>query len=211
MLALPEDYLPQDACFAAGIRQFQTTYAAYLKDGCSLATLLAIGRRAWREHRQGAKQSQESDSSAVPEEIESHPMAKDKSWCPEAVSARIETVIRQGGQQIRKARLLVLLSECTLAWELHTGKLRKRLLIIKNAQIQSADELSMREVPQTLSSGRKRHQTRIKSFDLNGYDRMRIISTEIRRLVNEKRALELRLNNSAVLKTKDLEKVFEWL
>ena len=48
-------------------------------------------------------------------------------------------------------------------------------------------------------------------FDLERYDRMRIITTEMRRLIQEGRDVELCLHPEKILKNEHLKKMLQWV
>jgi hypothetical protein len=52
---------------------------------------------------------------------------------------------------------------------------------------------------------------RQKSFDVMTYDRLRIVTTELRRLIAEKRPIRIRLGPKIILRQNQLEKVLRWV
>jgi len=53
--------------------------------------------------------------------------------------------------------------------------------------------------------------TRQRSFDLMNFDRMRVVTTEIKKVVSEKRRIALRFSPQNILDGKSLVKVYKWI
>ena len=74
----------------------------------------------------------------------------------------------------------------------------------------SACAPAAKETP--LSAGcAKSIRERQKIFDLTTYDRLRVVTTELRRLVCEGRIIELRLGPVAILCNRQLAKLLPWV
>ena len=57
----------------------------------------------------------------------------------------------------------------------------------------------------------KRSANRQKIFDLTTYERLRVVTTELRRLVSEGRKVEIRLSPNAILSNRQLAKMLPWV
>jgi hypothetical protein len=113
---------------------------------------------------------------------------------------------------IRRARWLCLLSESSLAWETRdAGDHRKIALLFENGAVAQRLELSgQAEVP--LPAGYARRMTdRQKIFDLTTYERLRVVTTELRRLVAAGRRLEIRLRPNTTLGRRQLTRLLPWV
>lgn len=211
-LRVPEEYAPDYDCFMEGVNLFRKKYLTNPESRCTKGLLLSFGRLIWKENQKTKQSSSElQGGDALTTETESKLTKDEVEWTPESVLRHFESVLKHTAHQIRRARFLLLLSECSLAWELKLGSPRKRLLIIKCAQVYANKELLGNRKSPMPPGYPKKSAARLKSFDLDSYDRMRVLSTEIRRLVSEGRPAELRLGRGRALTAFELKKVFEWL
>ena len=98
-------------------------------------------------------------------------------------------------------------------WALRHESAAKRVLVVQNAnaQILLTKELHGSHRAPLPPGHRRKLNFRLKAFDVEGYDRVRILSTEIRRLLSEGRQVELRFGRGRALTTAHLRKVFQWL
>ena len=63
-----------------------------------------------------------------------------------------------------------------------------------------------------LSTGyAKRIAKRQKIFDLTTYERLRVVTSALRRLVNDGRKVEIRLGPNAILSNRQLAKMLPWV
>ena len=52
---------------------------------------------------------------------------------------------------------------------------------------------------------------RQKNLDLAAFDRMRILTTEIKRLLGEERSVEVCLGPDTILKEEQLQRILQWV
>ena len=103
------------------------------------------------------------------------------TWDPEMVASFIEGTLRHAAHMLRRSRWLVQLSDSTLTW-----------------QTRDASERTIT------------HNSRIQDFNASIYDRLRVFTTELKRLVSENRPLKLHLSNKT-LDTPHLARLLRWL
>jgi hypothetical protein len=115
---------------------------------------------------------------------------------------------------IRRARWFAMLSESTLAWSVAdsdgTGN-RQNLVMLRAAQMSARRELrgddALPRPPGCAIAWRDRQ----RHIDLAAYDRLRVLTTEMRRILAEERALRLRLCRNTVLDDGRLRRLLKWL
>jgi hypothetical protein len=180
-----------------------------------LRTLTGLGHRLWRERLAELEKAQTNDLEESVEEASVDPeleVEEAPSWTPETVARGIEKFSMRGALSIRRARWLCLLSESSLAWESRglEGR-RKIVLLFENGAVGQRQELSIgKAIP--LSAGHaKPILNRQKIFDLTTYERLRVVTTEMRRLVAEGRKVEIRLSPNSILNRRQLTKVLPWV
>jgi len=104
-----------------------------------------------------------------------------RSWNPEMVAGFLEGILRHAAHMLRRSRWLRHLTQSTLIWHTRDGS-RRRIT----------------------------HNSRIQDFNASMYDRLRVLTTELKRLVSEDRPLQLNLNKIS-LDTERLARVLKWL
>jgi DNA polymerase-3 subunit epsilon len=133
-------------------------------------------------------------------------------WTPERIVKVLKSIIRNGAFQIRRSRWFCRLSESALVWTLATGDVEKRNRIVFEGGVPFfKDPLSPSEMAFLAPGHRKSLLERQKNFDILVFDRMRITTTEIRRLIQEERCVELSLHPDACLRKEQLERMLLWV
>jgi hypothetical protein len=83
--------------------------------------------------------------------------------------------------------------------------------MFENGAVSARKEMAAeKETPLSPGYG-KRIPERQKIFDVATYERLRVVTTELRRLVGESRKIELRLNPTSVLSRRQLAKLLPWV
>jgi hypothetical protein len=204
---MPEEYLPDDSCFREGLDIFRNRHAGFTGRSDPSRALLELGRKLWVEKLTESEDEdlleETSDVEDDEEDIESF------IWTPESAAGLLESMVRHGTLMIRRSRWFCRVSESTIGWESRRGE--KHLMIIasglpgRSVRVPSGDRLP------TPPGHEKSFQERQQSFDLQTYDRMRVLTTELRRLVSEERKVELRFGPSSDFENPDLEKLLRWV
>ena len=215
LLGVSQAYAPEPDCLVEGLALFRRKHRKRLKNPSVKRILVGLGRELWKER---LKTLEKTKSEVMAEQIEETPDDQEQeiedkpTWTPEAVARGIEHSIMHGAHLLRRARWLCLLSESSLAWEArNAADHHKTVLMFENGVVGSREELpAEKETP--LSPGySKRIPERQKIFDLATYERLRVVTTELRRLVGESRKIELRLNPTSVLSRCQLIKLLPWV
>jgi DNA polymerase-3 subunit epsilon len=205
-LGLPEEYAPDPAIFLEGLEVFRGEHAAALEGKETVPALKALGVTLWLKKLDEAAAEVPEDE---PGEEEEKP---EFVWTPEAVSRSVEGILRHSMRLVRRGRLLCLLSESSLAWESKDpGSRMRNLLVFRKGAIARRGWLEPGEEIPRPPGRRKSHKARQKDLDLPAYDRMRVLSTEIRRLVNEGRPVELRPSGGPPLGNVRLALLLRWV
>jgi DNA polymerase-3 subunit epsilon len=215
ILGVPQDYAPEPDCLAEGLDIFEHNHLTRLTQPTPLRTLTALGHRLWRERLSELAKTQIEDTQETIEEAPVDPeleVDETPSWTPETVARGIEKFSMRSVLSIRRARWLCLLSESSLAWEARGSEGRRKIILLfENGAVGQRQELSIgKTIP--LSAGyAKGILNRQKIFDLTTYERLRVVTTEMRRLVAEGRKVEIRLRPHAILSRRQLTRVLPWV
>ena len=100
----------------------------------------------------------------------------------------------------------------SLAWQSNdTDDRRKNLVVFENGAVSYRDYLPEdKEIPVPPGHS-KRIKERQKNFNVMTYDRMRVVTTELRRLVDEGREIELRLSPTSIVWCENLARILKWV
>ena len=188
VLAVPESYAPEESTFTSGLDRFRSELGT--------TSLLAHGARLWLE----------SLEDEVEEEFQLE-MQYDvgaERWTPERVKNHLHDLVKRAAHLVRRGHWLCLLSASTLVWDESGGG--EIALVIEEGQIRSRqDRFTAHPATYTTFDERRR------SFDLDTYDRLTVLTKEIRRLVSEERPLRLHVGPSATLTNDQLRARLRWI
>lgn len=134
------------------------------------------------------------------------------SWTPEAVTRAIEAMVRHSAHMIRRTRWFCLLSESTLTWSLagSAGPEINRVVFENGAVARHGKvkkNIKSMPPPGYTNSFRRRQN----NLDLITYDRLRVVTTELRRILTEGRDLNLCLGPKVTLGRQELIKALRWI
>jgi DNA polymerase-3 subunit epsilon len=195
-------YGPAPECFAAGLALFVGEYGSDARPG----DLLRLGARLW------ARRLAEAVSVAEPAEATSDEPEtfRRPAWDAERVTAALEETAVRAAHAVRRARWLLRLSESSLTWA-EPGEERRRLLVIHGGAVTVRTHLEP-GAPVPLPPGHARPLAeRRAAFDLATFDRLRVLTTELRVLASGAGAVELRLGAFARLSRRRLRAVLRWV
>jgi DNA polymerase-3 subunit epsilon len=219
IMGLPGEYTPEPDCLQQGLEMFHEKYRHRIKTQSPLRALTAIGAQLWRERLEAMAQAavldteDDVDEAGDDDELPSEPFV----WSPEAVEKATEGVFRRSAHLIRRARWFCMLSEASLGWgtdqtadgQIAAGQLN--VLVISSGNIIRREKSIAAGMLPPPPGYAKPFAKRQKSFDVMTYDRLRVVTTELRRLIAEKRPLKMRLGPKAILYRQQLEKVLRWV
>jgi DNA polymerase-3 subunit epsilon len=210
----PEAFVPTPDSVMEGLAIFRRRHLRWFQSRLALRFLTGLGCSLWRE-RLGAsaprvKPVQEKIEAAdAPNKFETQ---EPKAGSPEAVACAVESLCMHSAHLIRRARWLCLLSESTLAWDARSCHGRsKNVLLIENGLVSRCVQLPMKEPPPAPCQYARPMRKRRQNFDIATYERMRVVTTELRRLVTEGRDVEIRIKPTAALNRRHLAALLPWV
>jgi DNA polymerase-3 subunit epsilon len=214
VLDLPPDYAPETDCMREGFKMFREKYGSRLGQQSALRLLTALGAQLWRERLEAAALAEmvaekENDNEDVDTEEES---GKEHIWTPAAVARTIEKMVRHSAHLIRRARWFCLLSESSLAWSAADDRDNfKTLVVFKNGSVLARDNMKTQKKAPIPPGYAKSFRARQKNINLTTYDRLRVLTTELRRLLSEDRDIELRLGPKVTLNRREVMGALQWV
>jgi DNA polymerase-3 subunit epsilon len=188
-------------CFVEGLRQFQDHFTPILGRMPPHRALGVIGRQVWRTRYIDPEPANRADinradvnrvDEAEPQEAASSvgSATADPPWTPERVRRHLEHRVCHSAALLRRSRWLSRLGNATLGWRSEDDG-RFRHLALRSGQVVARGDLGALEnhpSPPSHAPWRNwRPQDRVT------YDRLRVLTTELRRLVQEQRRLSVHL------------------
>ena len=215
LLSLPPEYAPEPDCLEAGFEVFQCRYQRRFSRQSSLGFLTALGARLWRE-RLAAKALEKENSAAQLDENDPDQLQDaselEPSWSSDDVVAAVEATIRHSAYLIRRARWLCLLSESALVWSPPAGSDdQSNRIIFANGSIVERGAATTSAAAIIPPGHAKSFRMRQNNIDLTTYDRLRVVTSEMRRIIAEGRRIELCLKPNVILGREELAKALQWV
>ena len=205
---------PSIAAMQEGFKIFHGSHQEMLKHRSALRAVASIGAKLWRQrviNGQGSnsKPDMEDEAAEVPQD---EPASWRAEWTPTDVAGVIENVMMHAAHMLRRARWFHLLGNSSLAWASADAPQELRYLLVfeKGAVVDRLASFSGAKPSETQRGGRLR-QDRKNIMDLATYERMRVVTTELRRLVSGSRAIELRLSRKIRLTDRELKRALRWV
>jgi len=207
VLDTPPEYAPEKECFRSGFEAFQKKYRDAIEMPIKLGHVMKWGTQFWQEKliEKELEKAKEDVSEAQQEEIK-------EDWTPERVFKALKRIIRMSSFQMRRSRWFCRLSESSIAWAKTNGTDEdKYILTFKKGTTDFKSCIPLSNGPDIPPGHKKTLLQRQESFDIATYDRMRIVTTEMRRIIQEGRDIELFLHPGKVLNKEQLEKILRWV
>ena len=207
ILDTPPGYAPEKACFLSGLESFEKEYCDRRETPVDVNRMMQWGTRFWQEKLIEKESDQDKE-----EEEEEPEEGIEQGWTPERVFRALKRLNRLGAFQIRRARWFCRLSESIIRW---TPRVRENgqtnILIITNGIPNFAGIPKDADKTIVPPGHKKTSMERQKCFDIPTYDRMRIVTTEMRRIIQEGRGIELCFHPGNNLKKGQVKKILRWI
>lgn len=171
-----------------------------------LRRLAAELHRRRRLEREAAAEAEDDDDGE--DDAEAPESDEEFVWTAELVADLLEDSLRRAHRGLRKSRWLCRLTDAAIAWR--RGDEEGRLLILDAGEVAEAGEWDGGELP-TPAGSQRSFAERQRCFDLSTWDRLRVLTTELKRLVGEEAAVKVRFGARAELENGELARLFEWI
>jgi DNA polymerase-3 subunit epsilon len=164
-----------------------------------LRCAIRVGGGLWREQLALGK--------AIPEP-EDEPVDADAPWNADDVHERLAEVVLTLAHVLRRARWLCALAESSVAFV--DGGAARRLVLEGGAVIERCDHQPQDTLPVPPGWARSADERRA-SFDLATFDRLRVLSTELRRVADGGAPVAVRFAARRVLAGERLRRALAWV
>jgi DNA polymerase-3 subunit epsilon len=192
-------------CLAAGLGLFHHTHQGLLQHMSPGRAIMTLGRQLWAKEGIDAKKNTDA---AADEETPESPFL----WTPERVCRTLEHAARHAGALLRRSRWLVLLGNATLVWRLSdTNSEAYRGLVFHAGRVIARENLSQMAAATQVKAPPQHRNWRPQNKTT--YDRLRVATTELRRLIREERPVSMVLSGTGrpTLKRECLARLLSWI
>jgi len=192
---------PDDGTFTAGYNRLCATHAELSRVPLSAhAKLLWLGTRLWREGRRD-RDVDEDD----PNETD-----RGLVWSPEFVQVSLEWLALRAALARRRAIWLTRLIDSSVVWR-EPGDSRARLIVIEKSEVALSAAVDANAPPPIPPGYRRPVAARREAFTLASFDRLRVLTTELKRLIAAGAPVALRLGVGPALDESRLASALWWL
>ena len=193
---------PDASIFDRGFARLCAAHREWSRSGLSArARLLRLGTRLWREGRR--------DRDADEEEATGRDR-RAEAWTPEHVQAALEWLALRAALARRRARWLTRLVDAAVVWS-EPGVDGARLIVIENGEIALRASVESGLAPPIPPGFRRPVAARREAFTLARFDRLRVLTTELKRLASEGAPVALRFGAAPALAGARLAGALSWV
>ncbi len=193
---------PDAAVFDAGYALLQAAHPEWSRgDLAESARLLRLGTRLWREGRRD--RLAEDDGTAGAGE-------RPASWTPELVQAALELLAVRAALARRRAKWLSRLVDASVAFR-EPGAGGTRLIVIENGEVVRQAAIDGDPLPPIPPGHRRPLAERRDAFTVARYDRLRVLTSELKRLMAAGAPVALRVGAGPPLAGPRLAAALSWV
>jgi DNA polymerase III subunit epsilon len=193
---------PDASTFNAGYGLLCTTHPELARINFSAhAKLLRLGTRLWREGRRD-RDVDEDDANETGRGL--------TVWTPEFVQVSLECLALRAALARRRAIWLTRLFDSSVVWR-EPGDSCARLIVIEKGEVALSAAVDASAPPPIPPGYRRPVAARREAFTLASFDRLRVLTTELKRLVAAGGPVALRLGVGPALDESRLASALWWV
>jgi hypothetical protein len=190
---------PDGATFDAGYARLCAVHAELSRhDLGAHERLLRLGTRLWREGRRDQDVDADEEARGI------------TTWTPELVQLSLEWLALRGALARRRAIWLTRLVDASVLWT-EPATARARLIVIENGEVVVNADIDADATPPIPPGYARPVAIRREVFTVACFDRLRVLSTELKRLVVAGAPVALRSGLAPPLANARLGSVLWWV
>jgi hypothetical protein len=179
---------------------------------CALRSVTSIGAQLWRSKIGVHAFETEPKTSDEPDPCFENGLTSSVDWTPDDIAEAIERTLMHAAQLVRRARWFLMLADASLAWATPEDPVTlKNMLLFEKGTIVARGILTPRRRLPIPPGWHRPWVERRKQMTLFTCDRMRVVTTELRRLLGANRTIELRLSPRTALTHTQLRQALRWI
>jgi DNA polymerase-3 subunit epsilon len=197
---------PDDRTFTAGYDRLCATHPELSRvDLSDSAKLLRLGTRLWREGRR------DRDPDVNDVEDDANDTRRGVTvWTPEFVQVSLEWLALRAALARRRAIWLTRLFDSSVVWR-EPADSCPRLIVIENSEVVLSEAVDGNATPPIPPGYRRPVAARREAFTLASFDRLRVLTTELKRLIAAGAPVALRLGVGPALDESRLASALWWV
>ena len=196
---------PDDRTFTAGYDRLCAAHPELSRvDLSDYAKLLRLGTRLWREGRR------DRDAGDDVEDEANKTRRTVTVWTPEFVQVSLEWLALRAALARRRAIWLTRLFDSSVLWR-EPGGSCARLIVIENSEVVLTGAVDAHATPPIPPGYRRPVAARREAFTLGSFDRLRVLTTELKRLIAAGAPVALRLGVGPALDEARLASALWWV
>ena len=193
---------PDDGTFTAGYERLCAAHPEMSRaDPSPHAKLLRLGTRLWKEGRR----DRDGDEDEASDTARGRPV-----WTPESVQLSLEWLALRAALARRRAIWLTRLFDATVMWR-EPGDRCTRLIVINNGELVSSTAAEADAAPAIPPGYCRPAAARREAFTLASFDRLRVLTTELKRLMAVGAPVAVRLGAGPALDESRLASALWWV
>jgi DNA polymerase-3 subunit epsilon len=193
---------PDGGTFTAGYDRLCATHPELSRVNVSdYAKLLRVGTRLWREGRRD-RDGDEDDPNETRRGL--------TVWTPEFVQVSLEWLALRAALARRRAIWLTRLVDSSVVWR-EPGDSCARLIVIENGEVLLSTAADTNAPPPIPPGYRRPVAARREAFTLASFDRLRVLTTELKRLIAAGAPVALRLGAGPAFDESRLASALWWV
>jgi DNA polymerase-3 subunit epsilon len=194
---------PDAATFHAGYERLCATHRELSRlDLSPHARLLWLGTRLWREGRRDRDVEDDQAATETDRGI--------TAWTPELVHVSLEWLALRAALARRRAMWLTRLVDASVVWR-EPGAARARLMVIEGGEIALSADAGPGRTPPIPPGYQRPVMARRELFTVACFDRLRVLTTELKRLVAAGAPAALRFGSGPALADARLAAALWWV
>ena len=193
---------PDAVTFEAGYVRLRAAHAELSRQDLGAHDrLLRLGTRLWREGRRDRDIEDDDVDDAS---------ARSRVWTPESVQVSLEWLALRAALARRRATWLTRLFDASVLWREPDGQCA-RLIVIDGGEVVSSSTVHADTTPPVPPGAPRPVPARRDAFTLSSFDRLRVLTTELKRLVAAGAPVAVRLGAASPLDGARLARVLWWM
>ena len=190
---------PDTATFDAGYARFCAAHPELSQNDLGAhERLLRLGTRLWKEGRRDHDDDGDEESRRI------------ETWTPELVQRSLEWIALRAALARRRAIWLTRLVDASVVWT-EPGTGGARLIVIENGEVVVNVNTDACAIPPVPAGYARPNLARRGAFTLACFDRLRVLTTELKRLAGAGAPVALRLGAGPPLADARLSSVLWWV